>query len=164
MFNHKNIVLLLGSVIFGVFLTGCSTGYHSSGWFTGGYSDFKTTSDTFVVTFKGNGYTSSDKVYQYALKRASEITIKNGYKYFSVISTADQTRSYAYTDTFSHVNGSASAYKYSNFSNAQISGYGSSSTYSGQVIKPGLSIAIKCFKRKPWLDDVIDAEYFLDNN
>jgi len=63
-------------------LSGCATSYKALG-FNGGYSKIKTTPDSFIVIFKGNEFTSQEKVMQYALKRASELAIQNGYSYFS---------------------------------------------------------------------------------
>jgi len=154
---------LVGGFVASVFLMRCATSYHSEG-LTGGYCETTTAPDSFIVTFKGNGYTSSEKVMRYALRRASELTLENGYKYFIVTTSADQTSSYNYSNTQTNVHGSANSYGYSNYSNTQVNGYGSSSTYSGRVTKPAVSIAIKCYKTKPWKADVIDAKYYLENN
>jgi hypothetical protein len=71
-----------------VALTGCATLYQKEGVFTNGFSDFRTAEDTFVVTFRANEHTPAEKVLEYALKRASELTLKNGFRYFTVL---DQT-------------------------------------------------------------------------
>lgn len=124
-------------------LPGCSTNYKASG-FNGGYSEIKTTPDSFIVTFTGNGFTTHEKVMQYALKRASELTLENGYKYFSVISSKDHSKSYDYSTT-----------------NKNTRDF--SSTYSGAIIKPQLIMEIQCFNEKN-IPNMIDAEYFLHNN
>lgn len=156
-------ILFVKGLVASVFLMGCSTHYHSEG-LSGGYSETTTAPDSFIVTFKGNGYTSSEKVVRYALRRASELTIENGYKYFIVTSSADQTSGYNYSNTQSNAHASANSYGYSNYSSTNVNGYGSSSTYSGQVTKPAVSIVIKCFKTKPWREGVIDAKYYLESN
>jgi len=89
---------------------------------------------------------------QYALRRASELTIQNGYKYFSAISLTDRTKSYNYLKTNKNTSGSLDT----NFSNIRLNEQGSSSTYSGTIMEPKLTLEIKCFKEK--------AEYFLQNN
>jgi hypothetical protein len=68
-----------------VALIGCATTYQKEGVFANGYSDFKATQDTFVVTFRANENTPQEDVFKYALHRAAEVTLKNGYRYFSVI-------------------------------------------------------------------------------
>ncbi len=50
-----------------------------------GYSDLRSGRDTFVVTFRANEMTPAEKVRKYALKRAAELTVKNGYRYFAVL-------------------------------------------------------------------------------
>lgn len=144
-------------------LTSCVTSYHSAG-LTGGYSEIITSTDSFLVTFKGNGFTSNEKVIQYALKRASELAIHNGYRYFVLTSSIDQTRSIGYSNTQGNISGVANGYSYSNSSNAYLKGSSSSSTYSGVIRKPGVTIGIKCFRDKPKDLDVIDALYYLEKN
>ncbi len=58
-------ILFVGGFVTSVFLMGCSTHYQSAG-LTGGYSETTTAPDSFIVTFSGNGYTSSEKVVRYA--------------------------------------------------------------------------------------------------
>jgi hypothetical protein len=158
-------ILTASSALGILLLSGCATTYHSQRFLTaGGYSEITTAPDAFMVTFKGNQYTSSEKVMQYALTRASELTLRNGYKYFLVVSSKDRTRGYNYTNTQNDVSELADTYQYRNSSNTGINVRESSSTYSGTITKPGLSINIKCFNDKPPHVEVIDAEYFLTNN
>ncbi|VHO00850.1 hypothetical protein [Candidatus Rhabdochlamydia sp. T3358] len=151
------IVFSISTAAF-LILSGCATSYKALG-FNGGYSEIKTTPDSFMVTFKGNEFTSQEKVMQYALRRASELTIQNGYKYFSVSSSTDRTKSYNYLKTNKNTSGSLDT----NFSNIRLNEQGSSSTYSGTIMEPKLVLEIKCFKEKT-SSNLIDAEYFLQNN
>ncbi|MGL5264341.1 MAG: CC0125/CC1285 family lipoprotein [Candidatus Rhabdochlamydia sp.] len=143
-------------------LSGCATSYKALG-FNGGYSEIRKTPDSFMVTFTGNGYTSQEKVMQYALRRASELTLQNGYKYFSVISSTDQTKSHNYSTTNRNTSGSLHTQNYLNSNNAILNGYDSSSTYSGTITAPKLLLEIQCFNEKI-SPNVIDAAYFLQNN
>jgi hypothetical protein len=147
-----------------LFLTSCATGYHSQGFLGGGYSEIITSPDTFIVTFKGNGYTSHERALRYVLLRASELTIKNGYKYFVVVSSIDQTSTCNYSSTHANLSGSANTYTYSNHTSTQAKGSGSSSTYSGIIVKPGTTIRIKCYREKPQIDDAIEAEFYWNAN
>ncbi len=62
-------------------LAGCATSYQKDG-FTGGYKDMKLGQDLYQVSFKGNGYTKSDRVQKHFLHRCAELTIEQGYDYF----------------------------------------------------------------------------------
>jgi hypothetical protein len=64
----------------------CSTGYKRSlGPFENGYSESKTNSNIYVVTFYGNRHTSIDKVKKQAYERAAEVTLMHNYECFEVI-------------------------------------------------------------------------------
>lgn len=52
---------------------------------SGGYSDERIASDHFRVTFSGNALTSRETVEAYLLYRAAELTISEGYEWFTVI-------------------------------------------------------------------------------
>ena len=69
---------------------GCATAYQKEGVFTNGYSDFRSSEDTFVITFRANEHTSEEKVLEYALKRAAELTLKNGFQYFSILNQVEK--------------------------------------------------------------------------
>jgi len=122
---------------------GCATGYHALG-FSGGYSEIMTGPNSFIVTYVGNAYTSSEDVLRYSLLRASELTLRNGYKYFSIISTVDQTSS-------------------SNFYNAYGDAYSVRATAT-TIVKPGASIIIRCFGEKPEVGEVFDAQFYWNTN
>lgn len=60
---------------------GCATSYQKDG-FSGGYSEMKLAENVYKVTFRGNGYTSSERVGNYFLRRCAEITKQTGNKFF----------------------------------------------------------------------------------
>lgn len=76
-------------------LSGCATSYQSKG-LTGGFSSFKMDEAIYQVNFRGNGYTSQTKAYEYALLRASEICLADGYRYFAVVDQAERGDSLAF--------------------------------------------------------------------
>lgn len=158
--KYKFLVLISLAVI----LSGCASGYTSRGLFCGGYSEIRTNPDSFIVTYNGNGYTHADDAMRYVLLRASELTLQNGYRYFAILATADQTSSYNYSDTYDHATGSLHSHRHSNCSHTQLTGSSSSSTYSGKVVKPGVTIRIKCFNDQSQFDDAIDAQFYWDAN
>lgn len=84
-------------------LAGCATGYHSEN-LLGGYHE-NVSSDTAVVTFKGNGLITPEKTYQYAMKHAAEVTMQCGYDYFVVLSHRsylEPVTSYTTAGEFTH--------------------------------------------------------------
>ncbi len=86
---QKIRAILLALILPVVAIGGCATRYGQEGVFNNGYSDFRTASDTFVVTFRANEHTPSEKVFQYALRRAADLALKHGYRYFAVLDQAD---------------------------------------------------------------------------
>ncbi len=78
---YKIIVVCL----LGVILAGCATGYHEKGM-TGGYESQQLSNNVTQVTYKGNGFSTPDQVYQFALRRSAELAAKKGYTYFVVLS------------------------------------------------------------------------------
>ncbi|MBS0626055.1 MAG: hypothetical protein JSS32_08405 [Verrucomicrobia bacterium] len=122
----------------------CATRYGEAGFFSNGYTDFRYSEDTFDVSFRANEYTKSDKVMKYALLRASELTLKHGYNYFTVLEQSDTTRSALQFNThqsWSTTHGSVSQLHY-----------------------PSLRLKIKCFAEKPASGDIVDAKEFLSYN
>jgi hypothetical protein len=57
----------------------------------GGYRDQQIESDRYRVSFTGNSATPLDRVQDYALYRAAELTVANGYDYFKVASRSTDT-------------------------------------------------------------------------
>lgn len=78
-------------------LSACQTAYRSNG-LTGGHSSTQLDEDKFLVYFRGNGFTSSEKVTDLALLRCAEIAKKNGYKYFEILDSKNAA-STAYIST-----------------------------------------------------------------
>jgi len=81
----KAKLFLLGLILPVLVLTGCATQYQKEGVFTNGYSDFQTSLDRFIVTFRANEHTPAEKVLEYSLRRAAHLTLKNGFRYFTIL-------------------------------------------------------------------------------
>ena len=79
------------SILLLVLIIGCSTPYQKAG-FKGGYSEIKVNDKTWKVDFKGNGYTSSRTVENFALRRAAELTIEQGYSHFVLSESSVDTK------------------------------------------------------------------------
>ncbi len=72
-------------------LSGCATPYNRDMGLTGGSEVSMVTPTRAVVSFRGNGYTSSDRVQQYVMLRAAELTIDKGYGHFAILNTTDDS-------------------------------------------------------------------------
>ena len=156
--------------IIAIFLQGCATMYQSNG-FTGGYSETQLDENVFVVTFRGNGYSSRERVTVFTLLRCAELTLNNGYKYFTVIDANSYTSNSTFTTpTTSQTTGSAYAYGNS------VYGRTTTTTTGGQtynISKPSSSNTIVCFNEKPdsglsfnaaFVEKSISQKYDIDLN
>lgn len=108
-------------------LSACATPYQEMGY-TGGVSATQLTGDTFQIVAKGNGYTSSSVIERYALRKAAEVTVANGYDLFLIASAADRGQ----------VTGL--------INNSQNDGNGYSSGVSTPIYMPGQTLMVKTFK------------------
>ncbi len=74
-------------------LTSCATPYKHDGIFDegllGGYTDTRINANTVIVSFRGDYFTSGQKARSYALYRAAEVTVHDGYDYFVVTSASN---------------------------------------------------------------------------
>jgi len=91
--TKKNIfITTLIFLIISTLMSSCSftrhTGYQAK-TMTGGYSETQLASDVYSVRFQGNGYTMTERANDFCLLRCAELTIQNGYKYFTIISNKE---------------------------------------------------------------------------
>lgn len=125
-------------------VTGCATGYKSSGAM-GGFSERALAPDTYYVKFKGNGWTDEQRATDFMMLRAAELAIENGYGHFAILSVGDETERSVYTTPVTaHTNTTATANVYGN--TARVQGR-STTTYSGgqryPIVKPGVGATIQ---------------------
>jgi len=73
-----------GSCLVLLLVSGCATSYGQQN-LTGGYTDKQLRYNSFEIVFDGNAYTSSETVDDFAVLRAAELTIENGYQYFGIL-------------------------------------------------------------------------------
>ena len=87
-YSYLLLVFLLSSCL--------STAYVEDGW-KGGFTDTQINEDTWKVTVGGNAYTKQSTIRDYAILRASEVTLEQGYKYFVIYDDKDSTKVNTYT-------------------------------------------------------------------
>lgn len=114
----KYIYLLLLTVI----ISSCATSYQRKTYHNG-YSDLQMDKNLFQVSFKGNSQTSMERAVDFALLRASELTLINGYRFFTIIK-GDR---YVIEDVHHHI------FSHSTYRNA----------------KPIVNFKIRCYNEKP---------------
>jgi len=143
-------------------LQGCATSYQKIGFLTGGgYSEIQLDENVFNVSFRGNGYTSRERVADFTLLRSAELTLEHGFQYFAIIDANSYTSNSTYTmPTTSHTTGIA--YGSGNYA------YGSATTTTtgGQtynISKPRSSNTIVCFKEKPKTVFTYNANFIYKN-
>ncbi len=143
-----------------VLAVGCATPYQKRG-FLGGYDDFRITQDVFEVSFTGNGHTPREKVSRYVLRRASEVALTHGFTHFAPERELDHTVVGAVYSSSGH----STAHAYGTGRGAYSYGHGSSSGYATPVVKPALTMRIRCFKTPAAaVEGLIDARDFLEYN
>lgn len=80
-------VAVISILVAALAAAGC-TSYQSKG-FTGGFTDTQLDTNVWQVAFKGNGITSRERVRDFGLLRAAELTLQNKYSYFLVMNEND---------------------------------------------------------------------------
>ena len=139
-------------------ISGCATKYQSVG-FTGGFTETQLAPDVFRVSFSGNGYTSGDRVQDFALLRAAELMLANNFPYFVLIDSADQSQ----TGTVV-VPGSSQT-------TGTVRSSGSHATYSSttttnpaqvyNVYRPGVGLMVRGLKSPPEQEFAFDAAFIV---
>jgi hypothetical protein len=119
-------------------LSACATGYQSKG-FGGGFSETRMDKNIWVVRFEGNRYTSDERATDFVLLRCAELALENGYPYFAIVGSADQSSFRAFTE---------------------VHGSGPYAWASSNIIKsPGRANTIIGLREKPENAPVYDAAF-----
>lgn len=169
MTRTKGLFVALG--IAGLF-AGCATGYHSTG-LTGGFSDTQLAPDEFRIIFRGNAFATPERVQDFALLRASELSTQNGFACFAIVNENNWNSVHTWTtpgrtDTTTVGGGTAMGNIY--FQPSSASYFGTSSTFGHStttytppqtytMYKPRTGLLIKCFPTKPDGIYVFDAAF-----
>lgn len=123
----KNIFMLM---IISLLCNACATPYKAASKPTSnGYFDTILQTGVYDITFNANGETEFKQAQDFALLRAAEVCLENGYRSFAVINSTDnsQTETDVVTNT-----------------NAYNSNYSFSYSYTISETKPKVSIMVQC--------------------
>jgi hypothetical protein len=138
----------LWTAVIAMVAVGCATPFQQKG-FRGGYADARVAHDTVLVSFKGNGFTSKERVQLYLLYRCAQVTQQYGYDYF-IVTNGGTEGSTGYITNYT-ANTNASAYGTGNAAFGSASTFGSGSTVP--VHKYATDALIKMFKGQKPVDD-----------
>ena len=137
---EKTIIVQIAIVA----LAACATSYREAGFWGEGFKDTQLAPDVFRVSFTGSVNDSQDRVQDLALLRASELCLSNGFPYFVVVNTADQS-----TSTVVVIPGSSTT-------TGTVRSSGNTGTYTGQTTqtpsqvynldKPGVGLMVRGLK------------------
>jgi hypothetical protein len=146
--------------VIGAVASGCATTYQSSS-FTGGFKETQLAPDVFRVSFSGNAFTSPERVQDFALLRAAELTLANNARYFAVMSSADQSRTSTYVSPGS------------SYTTGNVTTYGNTAQYSGTTTyaapqvntyyKPGVGMMIRTFQTEQNGGFAFDASFIANS-
>ncbi|HCQ9930471.1 hypothetical protein LDY95_02680 [Acinetobacter baumannii] len=108
-----------------ILLTACATTYKSNG-LAGGFEDTELSPGYYRISFRGNGFTSSERVNDFALLRASDLMLSKGCKSFQVLNGKDTVHT-SYVDLPRTTSTNANVYAYGNYATANAT----TTTYGG---------------------------------
>jgi len=144
------------SIALVVSVAGC-TSYQAQG-LSGGFSETQLDTNVWEVSFRGNGYTSKERVRDFGLLRASELTLQNGYSYFLVMNEGD------YTTLHSTGNSTTNSNVHCNGYGSSVNCYGNSSTKAPtQFNKHCVERVVVMYKDRPDFGVPYNAKMIYEN-
>lgn len=139
-------------------MSACATSYGDMG-FAGGVRADQMAPDVYRIVSRGNGYTDSTTIADYAIRKAAETTLESGNEWFLVMGREDQSSvgQSSYT-TPTMTTGTVSAYGNTASWNSMTTG---GQTINSTFLKPGEDLMIKVGKG-PKPEAAWDARQTLD--
>jgi hypothetical protein len=126
-----------------------------------GFTDFQIAPDQFVVTFQGNGQTDSQRVNDFALLRAAQVSLQHGFPYFAIadITNTSTVRPYVVRQRFhSDYPPNTGLPSPAAFGSEPYQfGYAVEYDQPALYVRPGERLRIQCFKAKPAKPFTYDA-------
>ncbi|MGJ4992756.1 CC0125/CC1285 family lipoprotein [Bradyrhizobium sp. SZCCHNS3018] len=119
-------------------LVRCATKYQDMG-VSGGVAAEPVMTDVYRIVARGNGYTSADRVQDFALLKAAETTLSVGASHFISVDQANRTRV--------DVGQTPGMVQTNVVGHTAISTYTPGSTYT--IVKPGESLMIRVVRLRP---------------
>ena len=159
--------IIVATIVF----TGCATGYHESWHSDGGFNEERLHPEypIYSINSKCNGYTSSERCSDIALRRSAELCKDNRYDGFTVMdrnhSVSQHHGQFTYNTTETvntRVHSSYhSNYGYHGYGNAYATTtYQQPHTVNYTINKPKTSMSIGCLQRKDYRNFTIVYDNF----
>lgn len=146
------------ALLVGAALSGCATGYHSSG-FSGGFEELALAPNVYRVSFRGNGYTSGARSEEMALLRSADLTIQKGFKFFALADAQSSASLSAYTSpTYTNTTAQASVYGNTAYGTAQSVTSGGETNF---ISKPRNTNLVVMFADRPNVAGMVFDAAFL---
>ncbi len=153
----RHVQLVLATIL----VAGCATGYQQNS-FTGGFSETQLDTNVFRITFKGNGFTGSERAEEMALLRSAELALNYGFSHFAIVDSTSRTNYSSFTTpTQTQTAGTISSFGNTAYLNAQTS------TTGGQTFitaKPSATNTVVFFKGRPNTSSLIYDAQILYNS
>jgi hypothetical protein len=125
-------------------LSGCATPYQKVGTnISGGHSFHRISTDVFVVSFMGNGFTPPRQAADFALLRAAEVALEHRFRFFAILGEFDRSGvDYARFTTPGYTYGTVSTVgNFTTFSTTTTP----PTVHNIPIFKPGSELAIRCY-------------------
>lgn len=133
--SMKSKVIILITLIF----FGCNQYRADTGLLDYGYSDYRLKENRFSVTYRGHSALPPHRVQEFALRRSAELCLKNGYRFFEVVSNKESTKTKLEVQSNSHLE----------VRNRET---------------PSVTLMIDCYSESSSDKELIDARLFLSSN
>jgi hypothetical protein len=91
------MAVLLALAVSSLLLSSCGTPYQPMKSGTG-FADEQIAPDKFVISFQGNGNDSAEKVGDFALLRAAQVTLSHGFDYFAALDVTNTSSARPYIE------------------------------------------------------------------
>lgn len=147
----------------------CATQYQPRG-LTGGFDETQLDRNVYRVSFKGNGFTSSERASDLVLLRCAELTLNDGYNYFAIVDAQQATKLSTFTTPTQSVtttNASGTAYQSGNTIYGSVNGVSHTTTYGGETIviaKPSATNTIVMVHNRSDIPAMVyDAHFLYDS-
>jgi hypothetical protein len=141
------------SLITGALICGCATSYRPAHGGKG-YTDSQILSNEFSVGFQGNGQTTLEDVYDFALLRSAEVVLEHGGRFFAVMDASNTSSLHTFMLRQRYYSGAMAP---GGFGIPAASGYIVDVQEPKTDFKPGTLLRIKCFAEKPVKPFTYDA-------
>jgi hypothetical protein len=142
----KSKVIILITLIF----FRCNQYRADTGLLDYGYSDYRLKENRFSVTYRGHSALPPHRVQEFALRRSAELCLKNGYRFFEVVSTKESTKTKLEVESSSQ---------------SAITPYMRHQSSSHLEVNnreiPSITLMIDCYSENTTDKELIDAHLFL---